>query len=242
MAVRILALAVWLLLPVGVFAWHMGPGQDREQLDVADRLIREAEKLAAAGDHAGATEKYAEAIKELPEGRTAEARKLRLERAKSQMLANQLPEANGDLKGLIDELVADPTADPKLLADARSVYANSQYYVTWLMRLEGLGAEEWEPEAEAARQTYKLLAEQAEQAGDAAAVRKHTEDLEAAIRLARMDLTDLHGLPLPCQCKGCCSNCNGKSGRKPGKKEGPKPEKQDIRSAGKNPAPDDTGH
>lgn len=199
MALRILVLTAWLMLPVGLFAWHMGPGQDREQLDVADRLIRQAEKLAAADDHAGAAEKYAEALKTLPEGRTAESRTLRLERAKSQMLAKQLPEANGDLKALIDELVADPKADPKQLADARSAFANSQYYMTWLMRLEGLGAEVWEPEAEAARQTYKLLAEQAGKAGDATAVKKHTEDLEASIRLARMDLGELQGLPLPSQ-------------------------------------------
>jgi hypothetical protein len=198
-ALRILALAGWLMLPVGVFAWHMGPGQDREQLDVADRLIRQAEKLAAAADHAGAADKYAEALKALPDGRTAEARQLRLERAKSQMLAKQLPEANGDLKALVDELAADPAADPKLLADARSTFANSQYYMTWLMRLEGLGAEAWEPEVEAARQTYKLLAEQAEKAGDAAGVKKHTEDLEASVRLARMDLGELQGLPLPSQ-------------------------------------------
>ncbi len=26
--------------------------------------------------------------------------------------------------------------------------------MTWLMRLEGLGADEWEPEIESARQTY----------------------------------------------------------------------------------------
>jgi hypothetical protein len=93
----------------------------------------------------------------LPEGRSGEARKIRLEKAKAQMLRKQLPEANADLKLLVDELAADPAADPKALADARSAFANSQYYVTWLMRLEGFGRDEWEPEVEAARQTYKLL-------------------------------------------------------------------------------------
>jgi hypothetical protein len=77
--------------------------------------------------------------------------------------------------------------------------ANSQYYITWLMRLEGHTQEVWEPEIETARQTYKLLAEQAQAKGDTTAVKKHTEDLEAAIRLARMDLGELQGLPLPSQ-------------------------------------------
>ena len=125
--------------------------------------------------------------------------RLRLERAKAQMLAKKLPEASGELKSLVDELSADPTADPKLLAEARSAMANSQYYMTWLMRLEGMSQDVWEPEIEAARQNYKLLAEQAEKRGDTVAITKHKEDLEAAIRLARMDLGELQGLPLPSQ-------------------------------------------
>ena len=99
----------------------------------------------------------------------------------------------------MDELAGDSPPDQKLLADARSTLANSQYYMTWLMRLEGLGRDAWEPEVEAARQTYKLLAEQAEKRGDAAAAKKYREDLESSIRLARMDLSDLQGLPLPSQ-------------------------------------------
>jgi hypothetical protein len=67
------------------------------------------------------------------------------------------------------------------------------------MRLEGLGRDEWEPEAEAARQTYKLLAEDAARRGDPAAAARHREDLEASVRLARMDLSELQGLPLPSQ-------------------------------------------
>ena len=104
-----------------------------------------------------------------------------------------------EVKARYEALAADPAADPKLLADARSAQANSQYYMTWLMRLEGLGRDAWEPEAEAARQAYKLLAEDAEKRGDTAAAAKHKEDLEAAVRIARMDLGELQGLPLPSQ-------------------------------------------
>lgn len=197
MAVRILLLTGWLLLPVGWYAWHMGPGQDRQQLDAADDLIRQAERQAAAGDHAAAVDTYAAALAALPEGQTATARALRLARAKSQLHAKQLPEANADLKGLVDELAADPAADPKQLAAAREAFANTQYYLTWLMRLEGHPQEVWEPEVEASRQVYKLLAEQADARGDAAAARRHTDSLEAAVRLARMDLGELTGLPLP---------------------------------------------
>ena len=115
------------------------------------------------------------------------------------MLAKQLPVAHQDLAGLVDELKDDARADPKLLAEARSALANAQYYMTWLMRLEGLPREAWEPEIEAARQTYRLLAEQAASAGDEKAASRNRDDLESAIRLARLDLGELQGLPLPSQ-------------------------------------------
>jgi hypothetical protein len=200
MAIRVLLLTGWLLVGVAAAVAHQfGPGVDGRKLDAAARHVRAAEAAAATDDYATAAEEYAAALKELPEGRTAEARKIRIERAKAQMLARQLPEAHADLRALVDELSADPAAEPKLLADARSVQANSQYYMTWLMRLEGQSPADWEPEIESARQTYKLLAEDAAKRGDAAAAAKHREDLESAIRLARMDLGELQGLPLPSQ-------------------------------------------
>lgn len=237
MALRILLLTGWMLVGVaGAVAHWFGPGVDGRKLDLVAQHIRAAERAAANDDHDVAAEEYAAALKELPEGRTAEARKIRLERAKAQMLARQLPEAHGELRNLVGELTADPTADAKLVADARSALANSQYYATWLMRLEGLGRDDWEPEIESARQTYKLLAEDADKRGDTAAAAKHREDLEAAIRLERMELSELQGLNLPKQCKGCCSCMS----RKPNK--GKVPKNQDVRGAGGAPPIDDTGH
>lgn len=199
MALRILLLTGWLLVPVIGLAWHMGPGQDQKALDEAAKHIRAAEAAAAIEDYTLAVDEYAAALKALPAGRTAEGRKLRLERAKAQMLARQLPQAHGDLKTLVDELTADSSADAMVLAEARSTLANSQYYMTWLMRLEGLGPESWEPEIEAARQAYRLLAEDARKRGDEGAAKRHAEDLESTIRLARLDLGELQGLPLPSQ-------------------------------------------
>lgn len=226
---RLLLLTGWLLIPLGFYAWHMGPGQHHQAVDQAGRAIHQAQCLVATGDHAGAVEYYSTALQHLPASNKAQSQKLRLERAKSQMLAELLPDAHGEIKQLIDELQSDPQSDAQLLSEARSTAANSQYYMTWLMRLEGLGREEWEPEIDSARATYKLLAEQAQERGDATAAKKHQEDLESAIRLARMDISELQGLALPCQCK-CCGSCKSKStAKKPSKKP---PEKQDIRSAG----------
>src|SRR5262249_40224513 len=142
---------------------------------------------------------YEEALKLLPAERVDDARAIRVARAKAQMMAKQLPNAHADLQGLVDEMKDDPKADQKVLAEARSALANSQYYMTWLMRLEGQPRDAWEREIEAARQTYRLLAEKAEASGNTVAAKKNKEDLESAIRLARMDIGELQGLPLPSQ-------------------------------------------
>jgi hypothetical protein len=187
------------MVPVLLGAYHFGPGQEKLILDQA------ADLLDAAGAHADAEEwdlanqKYDEALELLPASEVAISRRARLEKAKAQMFIAELPLAHRALKGLVDELVEDPAADPVLLADARSTLANSQYYMTWLMRLEGQPRERWEPEIEAARQTYRLLAEQADADGNAEASDKNREDLESTIRLARMELSELQGLPLPSQ-------------------------------------------
>lgn len=199
MTTRILILTGWLLVAVAGVTYHLTAGPSREKVDTAAARVKEAEAAAADKNYADAVAKYEAALAALPGERKAEGRTIRLEKAKAQMLAKQLPDAHADLKGLVEELAADPTADAKLLADARSAMANSNYYMTWLMRLEGLPRDTWEPEVEAARQTYKLLAEQAETAGNADAARRHKEDLESSVRLARMDLGELQGLPLPSQ-------------------------------------------
>jgi hypothetical protein len=196
---RKLLLIVWLLVPVAAGAYHYGPGQERLELDEAAFLIDKAEAHTKAGEHAEAAEVYGDVLDILPTKMVDKAQRIRLERAKAQMLSKQLPDARGDLQTLLADLTADEKADPKLANEVRSTLANSQYYMTWLMRLEGRGREEWEPEIEASRQNYRLLAEKSEVAGDKVSVERHQKDLESAIRLARLDLKDLQGLPLPSQ-------------------------------------------
>jgi len=190
-------LVVWLLVPVAAAAYHYGPGQDLLAQDDADRALRRAEQLAADKQWAYAVQAYDEALKLLPGKRIDEQRRIRLERAKAQMLSKQLPEAHQEFATLVEEL--KDSGDAKLRAASQSALANAQYYMTWLMRLEGQSPAIWEPEIEAARQNYKLLAEHAAAKGDTAEAQTYRDDLESAIRLARMDLGELQGLPLPSQ-------------------------------------------
>ena len=196
---RILLLVGWLLIPVAVGLWHYGPGQEKMQLDVVAEILARADECVAAQDWAEAVNHYDEALRLLPADKVMEQRRIRLEKCKAQMLASRLPDAHAELRTLVEELQGDPGAPADLLAEVRSTQAQAQYYMTWLMRLEGQPREQWEPEIEAARQTYRLLEEQAESSGDSTAAKKNQEDLESAIRLARLDLSELQGLPIPSQ-------------------------------------------
>lgn len=210
---RKLLLAAWLMLPVVALAYHLGPGQDQLRLDQASDFMAQAEthqakaeELKAQGEDLDATSEWAkaeaalgEALDALPQEQVAKQRELILERAKCRMMISKLPEANTELVTLVQEMDADQDADPLVLREARRAMANSEYYMTWLMRLEGLDRSEWEPRIESARQTLRMLAETPQAGESADLLERDTEDLEASIRLARMELSDLQGLPLPSQ-------------------------------------------
>lgn len=194
-----LVLLVWLMLPALVGFYHFGPGQERALLDTLNNTLAQADRAAADKAWGAAEAQYGLALALLPAERIGESRRIRLELAKVQMQNRKLPIAHESLKSLVDELRDDAPGDEPLLAESRAALANSQYYMTWLMRLEGQPKERWEPEIEASRQTFRLLAGQAEASGDETLAKKNREDLESAIQLARMDLSDLQGLPLPSQ-------------------------------------------
>lgn len=191
-------LAVWAALPLAAAAYHYGPGQVGLTLDQIDRLSSEAERLVADGAWEQAILRYEEALEKLPEDQVEAQRRLKLELYKAQLEGSKLPEAHRAIGGLVDELAADPAADPALLAEARDVYADTRFYMTWLMRLEGQAEEVWRPEIAAAEETYRLLSETTA-ADDTEARKRALEDLEASVKLARMDLGELQGLPLPSQ-------------------------------------------
>jgi hypothetical protein len=134
---RGLLLTLWLLVPLGAVAYHYGPGQDRLQLDKTEDLLAAARQEVAAGNHGDAVDLFTQALSTLPKDRALEGRRIRLERAKAQLLSGELPAAYDEMHGLVNELQEDATTDPELLADARATQANARYYLTWLMRLEG---------------------------------------------------------------------------------------------------------
>lgn len=196
-------IAGWLLLPIGAWAYHEGPGQEGVQLDAAESVLAEARDAVAEEDWAAAIEHYEKALEELPELDTAERRaserRIRLSRAKAMLQGAELIEARQELIDMLEEFEGNEEVATELLDETREAYANAQYYYTWLMRVEGYTREDWEPEIEESRQTYRLLAERARDRSLDAKADAYLESLEAAVQLARLDLDELQGLPLPSQ-------------------------------------------
>lgn len=193
---KIALLTFWLLLPLGFAAWHFGPGQNHLELDDAQALIKKAEAALEDENYSEAIKNWSDATAKLPSEEVTLARRLELEIAKAKMLDRKLPEAREELVELMSIIDGDPEADPALRDETRAALANARYYMTYLMKLEGLPDAMWEPEIEAARQEYKLLAENAT---DSTLAQNSADDLESAIRLARMDPAELYGLPIPNQ-------------------------------------------
>jgi hypothetical protein len=198
---KTILLTLWLLAPVLLLAFHYGPGQGYVARGRAAEKIAEALQFEQAGDWLGAREAYSEALAALTAGDVAVRFKLRLAQANARMYSGELPEAITDLESLLTEMQKQK-ADPKQLRDVRGTLGTAEYYAAWLMRLEGATAEEWTVPVENARQHFRLLAEEAEKS-DAKLAVDYQKNLESTIRLARMDLSELQGLPLSKFCQGC---------------------------------------
>lgn len=190
---RKLFILIWLILPLIFATYHFTKGEKQVTKDEAQSLIDQGYDHYEKENYGEAIELFGKALSKLTEKQLPTQRRVRLERAKARMQHSELPKAREELQALIKDLEGDQKADQQLLRDARSAFAYSRYYMTYLMKLEALPREVWEPEIEAARQEYKLLAQQSE--GEES--KGYTQDLEASIRLARADIDDLTGRAIP---------------------------------------------
>jgi tetratricopeptide (TPR) repeat protein len=236
---RKLLISLWVLVPVLVLAYHYGPGQAALSRDRAAALAQKAAALEKAEDWAGAVEAYQQALAALPAEDANSRFKVRLAAANARLYTGELPEAMQDLDGLLSEMLKAGSPAPEV-RDVRGALASAQYYAAWLMRLENAPTEEWMEQAENARQNFRLLAEQT-QVGAPGAAEDFQKNLESVIRLQRMDLSELQGLPLPKKCQGC-KNCSQKCrGQKESRCKNPGEKPKDARGAGVGKRPDGTG-
>ena len=90
---------LWFVIPLGFLALHFGPGQLYLARDRAGSHVREAELAADEGRWDAAALAYDRALEILPEGDRETGRMLRLERARAQLKAGQMIEAQ---EGLVE--------------------------------------------------------------------------------------------------------------------------------------------
>ncbi|MFQ3169210.1 MAG: tetratricopeptide (TPR) repeat protein [Limisphaerales bacterium] len=233
-----LLILMWALAPVALLAYHFGPGQVGIAREEAKISIRAALDYEAGEQWPQAIDAYNEALAALPQTETAKRQQLQLARANARIYVGELPEAMLEMEHLLDETVKGSDSD--LQDKVRSSLASAQYYTGWLMRLELAEKKEWMEPLEKARQNFRLLAEQTDKTGVEAS-EDHQKNLEAVVRLARMDLSEVQALPLPKKCQGnknVCSKCNGQ--KKSNKPKNLK-KKEDARGASVGKRPDGKG-
>jgi len=232
---RKLFLTLWLLLPVALLAYHFGPGRDELARDRSADRLQAARQAEVSEDWAVALKAYEEALALVPQEDFEARARIRLAQANARIYTGELPEAMQDLDGLLEDVLKS-NGEGSLTGEVREALASSQYYAAWLMRLEGADRSEWTVQTDQARQNYRLLAEQSA-AGGGTRTADLQKNLEATIRLAQMDLSELQGLPLPKKCSGC-KNCSQKCrAQRESKQRTEKKEPKDARGAGQNPRP-----
>jgi len=232
---RKLLLALWLLLPVALLAYHFGPGRDGLARDRGSERLQAARQAEAAENWSTALKAYEEALALVPKEDFETRARIRLAQANARIYTGELPEAMQDLDGLLEDVLKD-RGEGLLAGEVREALASSQYHAAWLMRLEGADRSEWTVQTDQARQNFRLLAEQSATAGSVRTADLQ-KNLEATIRLAQMDLSELQGLPLPKKCSGC-KNCSQKCrAQRESKQRTEKKEPKDARGAGQNARP-----
>ena len=229
---------IWLLVPALVAAFHFGPGQASFGRDKAAGFLSVARRAEAQEKWTAAIAAYDRAIEALPREGSAEAR-LRILQARSEarILVGDLPEAIEDLRELLSKAQGSEVG-PELAASLRESLASAQYHAAWLMRLEGAERSEWTAQNDDARQHFRWLAENAP-AERAGARGGHLKNLEATLRLAQMDISELQGLPLPKKCSNC-NNCSQKCRSQKESRQQAKSENKDARNGAQAVRP--TGH
>lgn len=189
-------LLLWLLLPLPGVVWHFGPGQKWLAKDRAHSLIKRAQNAESQKNWAEAESCYREASGLV--GNSDQRVRMQLEAGLVRMHYRQ----GGAVEAIdgIDRLLDDPTLPKQpaeLQREIRELAGRIHYYAAWVMRLEGAQRDLWMEEAELSRQNFRLLTESSIAAKQTTYSSLQQTNLETAVRLQRMSLTELMARPLP---------------------------------------------
>lgn len=202
MQLRKIAMLAWFAAPLLVISWHYGPGQSALARDLAASQVSVARTAAAQADYAAASDAFAAALVGLPPDDPARL-PIELEQAMASAASGELLQGMDQMSDLIKRLNERGEGSGELARATRSELGEAHYHAAWLMRLEGASTDEWTAEVDEARQHFRLLAETTSDPNEAEISSKN---LESAVRLQRLDLTELKGMALPKKCSGNCQN------------------------------------
>lgn len=218
---------LWILLPLPVVVLHFGRGQEWLANDKAYAYLKKAKIAEMNENWELAGQLYRDAAKTLPTDN--HDMKLRVELAQVRTHFKM-----GDAMAAIDG--ADSLLDNKAMSsmpadfqhESRELAGRIHYYAGWVMRLEGASRELWMEEAELARQNFRLLSEKSTKEGAKDYSTKQQENLESAVQLQRLSMTELMARPLPQEGKGMANQGlseqmgkrRGQRGKSPGKSPG----------------------
>jgi hypothetical protein len=223
---RYLAL-FWLMLPLPLIVLHYSHGQQWMARDDARSLVARAEAAEKSGDWSAADAAYREAAALVGSGDPALKLRLDLAQTRTRFRSGAAVEAIDLSEQLLNDagLASMP---PEFRDEARELSGRIHYFAAWVMRLEGAGRELWMEQAELARQNYRLLVENPARP---TSEENRRRDLESAVQLQRLSLTELMARPLPKEGQ-CMTNQGlseqmakrrGQRGKKPGRGDGDGP-------------------
>ncbi|NCG55452.1 MAG: hypothetical protein GWP35_00960 [Proteobacteria bacterium] len=187
---------MWAVIPVLVAIWWFGPGQELQARTRLSSIIDEARTCIEAEDWEKAVELYQQAIGDVPSDDTQALLWLRLQTSHAEFMSGDTWAGISSMEEVMNEA---GQSQPELAREARAKIAAAQYFATWKLRLEGAEPAVWKPEAEKARQHFRLLAEDAE-SNNLAGAADLKKNVESVIWLEQMDLAELKALPLPGGC------------------------------------------
>ena len=191
-----LLLLLWLLAPLPVVVWHFGPGQTWLARDRAHTLIQQAQQAEATQHWAEAESLYQAA------GSLIGTQDPRVRMQMDMALVRARYRHGGAVEAIdgADRILADAkfsSMPPAIQQEARELAGRLHYYAAWVMRLEGAKRDLWLEEAELARQNFRMLTESATAKGSKESAKLQQTNLENAIGLQRMSMTELMARPLP---------------------------------------------
>lgn len=189
-------LLLWLLVPLPVVVWHYGPGQRWLARDRSQDLLREARRAEEKREYAAAENLYRAAAGMLGNHDPAVRMKMELSAVRNRYYQGGALEAIDAADNLLGD-ARFSSVPAEVRREARELAGRMHYYAAWVMRLEGARRELWLEEAELARQNFRMLAESGIAGRDTAYARTQQNNLEAAVKLQRLSMTELMARPLP---------------------------------------------